>query len=1361
MDLPPDASLADIESERVFREVLLQTLDVDSDNFLSMKSQYEGELETIDAMLAERHAASHDRQEAPTTPSGQGSSYMVNGSRSTSTFPSRTAASVPDWGQSNQSPSRKPTASTENNHLPVGGGQGLSNTSASLNKRPRELSSLVRPSDPDTRHKSRRTSESTSASRSSTPASLDSLDDSEATFGTGVRTTLNLANQAYREKMKQKQQQRQREAEERWKAIRDDEAFARMLSQRSPSPPSASASSNRPLNYQATFGNDASFGRPQYSQSSQPQARLMESKIAALQRIKSEADQNYVSRSTSNQNLASATSQLNGDSRSGISSRTDATPNLSNRRQANTHATPGQGDEDLQVISPQEWAESSSDIRRRRHQQFLQRNGGLPTSNAIVSPVQPVGRSAFPTTSNLNTLSMPGAFPTMQSNNHGFGSANDHDMLHMHTNRPTVLGISNLLGSNAQSSSSHGLPGSSVFGYGSETLDVDSDDDSSAGLDDQFSAQHLEQMRRSGLEHLMEDSAKTKADIVALLDNIRPDEELAPDQKVDPPPGLNCTLMPHQQLGYAWLKKQEEGSNQGSILADDMGLGKTIQAIALMLGRRSRNAARKTTLIVAPLALMRQWKNEISNRIHATHKFTVHTHHGPSTHSAKNDYYRLAQKDVVLTTYGTLAAEWKRKTEWDLKRRANPNAPPRSTRLPLLGDESRWYRVILDEAQGIKSKSTKTAAAAWNLNAQYRLCMTGTPMMNNVEELFPLLKFLRISPYNEWTKFSHDFAGPLKTGKSSRTTSAMRKLQTVLTATLLRRTKTSRIDDQPILSLPPKTIEIEHVVFDEDQMSFYRSLETQTQLEFNKYLAAGTVGKNYSNVLVLLLRLRQCCDHPHLIKDHSVEVQVSPDDQEALAQQFSNDAVAMIRDANGAFDCPICYDASENPIIFFPCGHDVCGECFARLTDPSNAAIVGQDSLSVKCPECRKTIDVKKIISYNIFKKVRLPELCEDEDEHVLKGQVQKEEEEEDDSDTEDEDDDSDDDDDDIDEQGNLDGFIVADDEESEAAASTDDDDDLDAPIIKNRAAQKADEAEEKKLKTDFEGEIKNESKDDIKEDIKEDIKDEESGSDIESREARRTRAKGKLPANSKMRTTAKAKFKVKAKSKSKGKGKAKAKKPKKKTLADLKRESQRNASAKRKYLRRLRKTWVTSAKIEKTLELLATIRANDPSEKTIIFSQFTTFLDLLEVPLEDRQWVSTRYDGSMTAKAREQAVDRFQCDDDCNVMLVSLKAGNAGLNLNWASQVIILDPFWNPYVEDQAVDRAHRIGQVRPVTVHRVLVPETVEDRILQLQDQKRELISSALDENASKDIARLGVRQLAYLFGVGASGAAPPPPE
>lgn len=217
---------------------------------------------------------------------------------------------------------------------------------------------------------------------------------------------------------------------------------------------------------------------------------------------------------------------------------------------------------------------------------------------------------------------------------------------------------------------------------------------------------------------------------------------------------------------------------------------------------------------------------------------------------------------------------------------------------------------------------------------------------------------------------------------------------------------------------------------------------------------------------------------------------------------------------------------------------------------------------------------------------------------------------------------------------------------------------------------------------------------------------------------------------------------------KGKGKGRANPRKEPRKTLAQLKREGQSNIKSRKKYIARLKKEYVPSSKIEKTLEILQGVMDSSEGEKTIIFSQFTSLLDLLEIPILAKGWDFKRYDGSMSSQARNEAVEMFTDRPHCRIMLVSLKAGNAGLNLVAASQVIILDPFWNPYIEEQAIDRAHRIGQLRPVRVHRILVPETVEDRILALQEQKRAIIEGALDEKASARVGRLDTRQLAYLF-------------
>jgi SNF2 family DNA or RNA helicase len=725
---------------------------------------------------------------------------------------------------------------------------------------------------------------------------------------------------------------------------------------------------------------------------------------------------------------------------------------------------------------------------------------------------------------------------------------------------------------------------------------------------------------RSRFNYLYSDTSRTNEEIKKLIENIAPGDDLPPEMREGTPNAMRMPLLEHQKIGLTWLKQKEEGSNKGGILADDMGLGKTIQAIALMVTRPSDQPRRKTTLIVAPVALTRQWEFEIKDKLkEGRDSLSVFKHHGSAK---KTSFKDLSKYDVVLTTFGTLANELKKKERWDAVRKLNPTAVPLAReRLTLIGDDCLWYRVILDEAQCIKNKNTATAKAAYLLQAEYRLCMTGTPMMNNVGELFSLVHFCRIKPFSNPDKFKNEISNPIANQHEDMRKKGMQKLHGLIAATMLRRTKYSQLDGKPIITLPPRTTEATNVQFDEDEQGFYTALETQTQLTFNRYMKAGTVMKNYANVLVLLLRLRQACCHPHLIRDYAIagSTEVTADDMYELAQGLADEVVQRIKESGGNFECPICYDGVENPNIFIPCGHDTCSECFARLTDPSRALGQGTETAEARCPQCRGKVDPKKIIDYDMFKKVHMPETIQFTDEA---GKVEEADDADEDSNS-DSDSDSDD-----DETGSLDGFIV-----------NDDVGDVNAEADTEQSSTKTSKPKSKKRKS------------------------------------------------------------------GKGKGKAKEKKTHK-SLAQLRAEGNSSKKARKKYMRRLAKDWIESAKIKRTLALLEEIHENNPTEKVLIFSQFTSLLDLLEVPICSDSTRYRRYDGSMTATERNDAVMYFKENAACRIMLVSLKAGNSGLNLNCASQVIIMDPFWNPYVEEQAIDRAHRIGQMNPVKVSTSTAP-------------------------------------------------------
>ena len=167
------------------------------------------------------------------------------------------------------------------------------------------------------------------------------------------------------------------------------------------------------------------------------------------------------------------------------------------------------------------------------------------------------------------------------------------------------------------------------------------------------------------------------------------------------------------------------------------------------------------------------------------------------------------------------------------------------------------------------------------------------------------------------------------------------------------------------------------------------------------------------------------------------------------------------------------------------------------------------------------------------------------------------------------------------------------------------------------------------------------------------------------------------------------------------------------------------------------------SAKLDALLELVG--EAADGGHRTLVFSQFTTMLDLIAPALDEAGIAWCRLDGS--TKDRAAVVDRFQSDDTIPVFLISLKAGGAGLNLTAADTVIHFDPWWNPAVEAQATDRAHRIGQKNVVTSIKLVARDTVEQRVIAMQDKKRELITGLLDADASLD--GIGADDLRALVG------------
>jgi SNF2 family DNA or RNA helicase len=291
-----------------------------------------------------------------------------------------------------------------------------------------------------------------------------------------------------------------------------------------------------------------------------------------------------------------------------------------------------------------------------------------------------------------------------------------------------------------------------------------------------------------------------------------------------PPKGLKTVLRDYQLQGLSWLQALQQFGFSG-ILADDMGLGKTVQALAHLLLEKERHPALPASLIVAPTSLVGNWLAE-AQRFAPDLKVLVY--HGSDRHSAQ-----FADYDLIISTYGTVARD---KTVF-LKHS--------------------FYYLILDEAQFIKNARTKTTQIMQQLHAQFRLCLTGTPLENHLGELWSLFHFLMPGLLGNIKEFRQQFRIPIeREGDNERRSLLSKRVQPFM----LRRTK-----DQVIRELPPKTEIVQMVDLRGAQRDLYEGIRMMMEKKVREAIAAQGLGKSQIVLLDALLKLRQVCCHPRLL----------------------------------------------------------------------------------------------------------------------------------------------------------------------------------------------------------------------------------------------------------------------------------------------------------------------------------------------------------------------------------------------------------------------------------------------------------------------------------------------------------------
>ncbi|MCC6901407.1 MAG: DEAD/DEAH box helicase [Polyangiaceae bacterium] len=295
----------------------------------------------------------------------------------------------------------------------------------------------------------------------------------------------------------------------------------------------------------------------------------------------------------------------------------------------------------------------------------------------------------------------------------------------------------------------------------------------------------------------------------------------------DKPAVLHAELRPYQQDGLTWLCHLRD-HGVGGVLADDMGLGKTLQTIALLAIEKEQRRMDRPSLVIVPTSLIETWRRQIAQ--FAPH-LRVLVLHGGKRHAA---FHKLPATDVVLTTYSVLSRDLGRFREHD------------------------YHYVVLDEAQAIKNARSQASHSVRTLSARHRLALTGTPVENNLDELWSLFEFVMPGLLGNAQRFRTGFRYPIeREGNESR----LSALRSRVSPFVLRRLKETVARD-----LPPKTELTRYVTLGQEQRDLYESIRVAAHAEVRS--AIRRQGFEASSLMILdaLTKLRQVCCDPRLVK---------------------------------------------------------------------------------------------------------------------------------------------------------------------------------------------------------------------------------------------------------------------------------------------------------------------------------------------------------------------------------------------------------------------------------------------------------------------------------------------------------------
>uniref|UniRef100_A0A671VIQ9 Helicase like transcription factor n=1 Tax=Sparus aurata TaxID=8175 RepID=A0A671VIQ9_SPAAU len=640
-----------------------------------------------------------------------------------------------------------------------------------------------------------------------------------------------------------------------------------------------------------------------------------------------------------------------------------------------------------------------------------------------------------------------------------------------------------------------------------------------------FSAKEIPERVRGGI--LADDMGlgKTLTTIALILTNFHQGKPLPVEKCVSV---AVCYFFQHL-IFFTLCLNNYSSCEEASVFLEDLDFAAALGGSATDTGVKKKKTAKKatptigefdaedlsarTTLIIAPLSVLSNWLDQFEQHVHPDVKLNVYLYYGSARNRSKKF---LSSQDVVITTYNVLSADFSCKSK-----------------SPLHGID--WLRIVLDEGHIIRNPNAQTSKAVLDLKAQRRWILSGTPIQNSVKDLWMLLAFLRLKPFDVREWWNRVIQRPVTLGDRA----GVQNLQTLVKCITLRRTKTSEVNGRPLVFLPEKTVCVEQVELSRTEREEYELARNEGRNTIRRYVAEGTVLRNYADVLAILMRLRQHCCHPDLLAKTLSELGAGATPAELRERLIEK--LRLVLASGSDEECSVCLDSVQLPVITH-CAHVYCRPCIAQVISTE------QVHDTARCPLCRSEIKTSELVEF--------PQ----------------------------------------------------------------------------------EEVEE---------------------------------------------------------------------------------------------ENTPNSEK-----------WRTSSKVQALMGNLLRLRCEDSSIKCLVVSQFTRFLTILENPLREHGFTFVRLDGTMSQKKRTRVIQEFQSTaaDSPAIMLLSLKAGGVGLNLTAASHVFLMDPAWNPATEEQCIDRCHRLGQKRKVVVTKFIVKDSVEEKMVEIQRGKQDLVEKAFGStNSDRKTSRI----------------------